>query len=102
MSCKTSFFHSLELEKNDLVLCSDGIIYIKLFQIESPEETPERRACSLSPEVLETYKQQFFPNDSHKEKIFALHHSVVEDILSFRKITPMEFKSFHSCIDKHS
>ena len=24
-------FHSLELEKNDLVLCSDGIIYIKLF-----------------------------------------------------------------------
>ncbi|WNY99995.1 hypothetical protein SUSP_002413 [Sulfurospirillum sp. 'SP'] len=86
-------FHSLELEKNDLVLCSDGIIYIKLFfQIESPEETPERRACGLSPEVLETYKQQFFPNDSHKEKIFALHHSVVEDILSFRKITPMEFK----------
>lgn len=74
-------------------MCSDGIIYIKLFfQIESPEETPERRACGLSPEVLETYKQQFFPNDSHKEKIFALHHSVVEDILSFRKITPMEFK----------
>ncbi|MFW9618109.1 MAG: hypothetical protein ACMV1K_01490 [Sulfurospirillum sp.] len=86
-------FQTLELEKNDLILCSDGLIYIKLFfQTESPEEGPDRRACGLAQDVLETYKQQFFPNDSHKEKIFALHHSVVEDILSFRKITPPEFK----------
>lgn len=88
------FFKKMGLKENDLLLFADGCVYGKLFfQIETaPANAENRRACGLSPEILEEYKKRFFPNNLHKEKILALLPYVLEDILSFKKINPMEFK----------
>ena len=85
---------ALELEPNDLIIFVEGGIYIKLFfKLETnDEESAERRACGIEPETLEAYKHQFFPNDEYKQNIFGLLHCVIEETLSFRKITPAHFK----------
>ncbi|MBN1839346.1 MAG: hypothetical protein JW802_04815 [Campylobacterales bacterium] len=84
----------LALEPNDLIIFVEGGIYIKLFfKLETnEEESAERRACGIEPETLEAYKHQFFPNDEYKQNIFGLLHCVIEETLSFRKITPAHFK----------
>ena len=53
----------LELVPNDLVVFTEGGIYVKLFfQVDSSQESADRRACGLSPETLDSYKIRFFPN----------------------------------------
>ncbi len=83
----------LELTHQDLILCMDGVVYVKrFFNVDMSGDGPERRACGLSHDVLVEYTQRFFPQDAHKEKIFTLLPHLVEDILNFRKITPVKFK----------
>lgn len=90
---REKFFKNLGFGKNDLVLFVDGEVYGKLFfQVDIPSDTPEKRACSLPAELLEKYKQKFFKQNSHKEKVANLLTHAVEDILNFRKINPTEFK----------
>ncbi|MDD3342558.1 MAG: hypothetical protein PHR87_03165 [Sulfurospirillaceae bacterium] len=82
----------LSLSNNDLLVFADDMIYAKLFfQLES-KDNQERRACGLSPELLEQYKHQFFSQKTHKEDILELLPFVIEDVLTFRKLTPAEFK----------
>ena len=84
----------LGLKSTDLLIFADGAIYGKFyFQPEAlPADAADRRACGLSPEVLEGHKQKFFPKNSHREKILALLPHVVESTLSFHKLNPLEFK----------
>lgn len=83
----------LNLSINDLLVFAEEMIYAKLFfQIENQESQAEKRACGLSPELLEQYKLQFFSQNTHKEDIIELLPFVVEDVLSFRKLTPLDFK----------
>ncbi len=84
----------LELQPNDLVLFVEGGVYIKLFfQLPQNEgESSDRRACGIEPALLEQYKKQFFPNDEYKKAILDLLHFVMEENLSFRKLTPASFK----------
>lgn len=90
---RDKFFKNLGFGKNDLVLFVEGEVYGKLFfQVDVPSDTPDKRACSLPVELLEEYKQKFFKQNAHKEKVTILLTHAVEDILSFRKINPLEFK----------
>lgn len=83
----------LGLGSNDLLLCSNGLVYGKIFfQVDPAPEGTDKRACGLAPELLVAYKQKFFPKNSHREEIGTLLVSAVETILSFRKLTPIEFK----------
>lgn len=78
---------------NDLVFFAEGGIYAKLFfQIQTPQDTADRRACGLSNELLETYKKKFFPHNEHKTLILELLPHVVENVLSFKKVSPARFK----------
>lgn len=87
------FVPKLGLGNNDLFLCVDGAIYGKIFfQVESSPEGPDKRACGLPPEVLESYKKNFFPDNSYREEIGKLLFSAVEDVLSFKKVNSLEFK----------
>ncbi|MDD2383448.1 MAG: hypothetical protein PHN18_04610 [Sulfurospirillaceae bacterium] len=83
----------LNLTANDLLIFAEEMIYAKLFfQLENQENQADRRACGLSPELLEHYKGEFFSQNTHKEDIIELLPFVVEDVLTFRKLTPLEFK----------
>ena len=83
----------LNLNANDLLVFAEEMVYAKLFfQIENQESQTEKRACGLSPELLEKYKLQFFSQNTHKEDIIELLPFVVEDVLTFRKLTPLDFK----------
>lgn len=78
---------------NDLILFTEDAVYAKLFfQIETDQESPDRRACGLSVEALEAYKAKYFPHQSYKEKIFDVLPYAMEDVLNFRKITPSRFQ----------
>lgn len=81
-----------ELEANDMVLFLDDGIYIKFFKQIENKNTAERRACGIEHDVLEEYKNEYFPNEIYKEEIFELLPCIVEDILNFRKIDPLSFK----------
>jgi hypothetical protein len=81
-----------DIKSNDKIFFLDDGVYIKFFmQIES-ENTEDRRACGIAPEVLEGYKQEYFAHDLYKEEVFSTISLIVEDILNFRKINPSEFK----------
>lgn len=87
------FSKKLRLGENDLLLFAEGSVYIKrFFQVEMTGNAAERRACGLSLETLEAYKQKFFKNNSHREKILAFMPHVVEEALSYKKLSPIEFK----------
>lgn len=83
----------LSFGPQDLILCTDGIVYAKrFFTVETPGEGADRRACGLDHDTLVAYKEKFFPQESYKEKIFSLFPSLVEEVLNFRVITPPRFK----------
>lgn len=83
----------LELAPNDLVVFTEGGIYVKLFfQVDSSQEGADRRACGLTPETLDLYKKRFFPKDEYKEKVLEFLPHVVEESLSFKKLHPARFK----------
>lgn len=82
----------LNLEPNDLIIFVEGGIYIKLFFQLTSEENAERRACGIDNTMLEGYKNQFFPNGEYKKSIMDFLHYIIEENLSFRKITPAHFK----------
>lgn len=80
-----------EMKNSDDVFFLEDGIYIKFFmQIES--DGKDRRACGIAPEILEEYKRQYFEHDSYKEEVFSIISLVVDDVLSFRKINPLEFR----------
>ena len=84
----------LSLEPNDLIIFVEGGIYIKLFfQLpQNEEDSAERRACGIDNATLEGYKKSYFPNNEYKQHIFDLLRCVIEESLSFRKMTPAHFK----------
>lgn len=83
----------LKMGENDLLLFAEGAVYVKrFFQVETSGNAAERRACGLSIETLDAYKRKFFKNNSHKEKILAFMPHAVEEVLSYKKLTPAEFK----------
>ena len=85
--------HKLGFGPHDLILFTEDMVYAKIFfQIETSPESPDRRACGLSVEVLEAYKAKYFPKQSYKEKIFELLPYAIEDSLNFKKITPVRFQ----------
>jgi len=87
------FSKKLAMGENDLLLFAEGAVYLKrFFQVETAGNAAERRACGLSLETLEAHKKKFFPNNSHREKILAFMPHVTADILSFKKLNPIEFK----------
>ncbi len=83
----------LELSANDMVLFVEGAVYVKhYFQIETAQDNADRRACGITTSDLDTYKERYFPNNSYKGFIFELFPYVIEDILSYKKNTPSNFK----------
>jgi len=77
----------------DLIFFTEDAIYAKLFfQVETDQESPDRRACGLSTEALEAYKAKYFPQKSYTEKIFDVLPYAMDDVLNFRKITPSRFQ----------
>ena len=90
---REKLIEKLGFSTQDLILCTDGIVYAKrFFAVEALGEGAERRACGLDPAGLEAYKQKFFPNELHVEKTLELLPYLVEEVLNFRKITPIKFK----------
>lgn len=88
------FAKKLSLSNNDLFLYIEDIIYIKLFfQVEAPENSPDRRACGLPKEALETYKKKFFPHHEYKERMLTLLEAAMDSTLNIKKINPSEFRS---------
>jgi hypothetical protein len=84
---------TLDCNAQDLILVVEGIVYVKGYlSIQLPGNGAERRACGISPEILEECKQRYFPNELHKEKIFGMLPHVVEQTLNFRKISPVRFQ----------
>ena len=84
----------LSSTNKDLFLYTDNIIYIKLFfQVETSENSADRRACGLDLETLQAYKKQFFPNDEYKKRILELLRFAIESTLNIKKITPTQFRS---------
>lgn len=86
------FVKKLSLGTNDLVLFIEGGVYIKVFFYIELDDTVDRRACGLSPELLQKYSKEFFPNQDYKEAVLELLPCALEEILSFKKITPLLFK----------
>lgn len=82
----------LNIDRLDTLFFTDSAMYIKLFIHLKNKEEGERRACGIESEVLEEYKKRYFEDDSHKDISMWLLEFVVEDLLSFRKISPYEFK----------
>jgi len=83
----------LELSSNDMVLFVEGDVYVKhYFQIDTAHDNADRRACGISSSDLDMYKERYFPNNSYKGLIFELFPYVIEDILSYKKNTPSNFK----------
>jgi len=83
----------LDFSPQDLILCTDGIVYAKRFlSVDISGNGAERRACGLSPEVLEEYTKRFFPQNEYKDDILELLPHLVEEILNFRKLNPVKFK----------
>lgn len=90
---REKLYLSLGCNAQDLIIVADGIVYAKGFlSVKLPTSESEKRACGLSPEILEAYKKKYFENDLHKEKIFKLLPHVVEQTLNFRKISPIRFQ----------
>lgn len=88
------FAKKLSLTNSDLFLYTEDVIYTKhFFQIETPSDCPDRRACGVSPELLQTYKNRFFPNDEYKERMLKLLTFALESTLNIKKITPVEFQT---------
>ena len=82
----------LELSTLDTVIFADNVLYIKrFFQVKSKEDR-ERRACGMSQEELDSYKNKYFEDESYKEIIKDLLIYVLEDSLNYRKLTPFDFK----------
>jgi len=87
------FAKKLSLTSNDLFLCTNDVIYIKLFfQIDTPENSTDRRACGIPKETLESYKKQFFPKNEYKERMLELLSFAIDSTLSIKKINPSEFR----------
>jgi predicted nucleic acid-binding Zn-ribbon protein len=91
---KRIIFEKLNLSKLDTIFFLDDCIYIKLFLHVTQKEAQERRACGISPDILEEYKQRYFKNEDYKELSLWLLDFVIEDNLSFKKLNPYEFKNF--------
>lgn len=91
---KRIIFEKLNLSKLDTIFFLDDCIYIKLFLHVTQKEAKERRACGISPDILEEYKQRYFKNEDYKELSLWLLDFVIEDNLSFKKLNPYEFKNF--------
>jgi len=88
------FASKMALTSSDLFICTEDEIYIKrYFQIETPENSADRRACGITQETLEGYKKQFFPNKEYKERILTLLPFAIESTLNIKKINPLEFKN---------
>lgn len=88
------FVQKLELSRNDLFICTDHEIYIKrYFNVDMPVDAAEKRACGISKEILDTYKQQFFPNGEHKKRLLELLPFAIESTLNVKKITPLDFRT---------
>lgn len=81
-----------KLDKNDIVLFLEDGIYIKFFKQIENKNAKDRRACGIAPEVLEEYKEKHFPNDLYIKETFDFLPYVIEDILSYKKLNPTEFK----------
>ncbi|MDX1810272.1 MAG: hypothetical protein R3331_12120 [Sulfurospirillaceae bacterium] len=80
-----------QLKTKDTILFFDDMIYVKKFlQVESKDQQ-ERRSCGIPAEVLQEYKAKYFKDDSHKEIIFRLLVSAMEDTLSYKRIDPLQF-----------
>jgi len=89
------FAKKLSLSSSDLFLCTDDVVYIKLFfQIDTPADHADRRACGLSPEMLQAYKKQFFPKNEYKERMLELLSFAIDSTLNIKKINPLEFRTF--------
>ncbi len=83
----------LELLPSDMILFVEEAIYVKYyFQIETDQNNADKRACGISSSALESYKERYFPKNSYKELIFELFPYVIEDVLSYKKNTPLQFK----------
>ena len=82
---------TLKLKPKDIILFLDGFIYIKIFLHVDNKQSQERRACGVSPELLQTYKEEYFEDNSHLDFVFALLSCATEDTLSFNKIDPIKF-----------
>jgi len=83
----------LNLSRLDTIFFTDSSLYIKLFIKLQEQSEQERRACGLNQDELEEFKRFYFPNGEYKEISMWLLEFVVDDILSFKKITPYEFKN---------
>jgi hypothetical protein len=89
---REKFEEALKLGTLDIIIFVDNTIYIKYFlQIESKEDK-ERRACGLSTEELDGYKNEYFKDEAYKKIIKELLVSVMSDSLSYKKLTPYDFK----------
>lgn len=86
------FAKKLSLSNSDLFLYTEEVIYTKhFFQIDTPADCPDRRACGIPPEVLQDYKNKFFPNDEYKARMLQLLSFALDSTLNIKKITPSEF-----------
>ena len=84
----------LSLTNNDLFLYTENVIYVKrFFQVETPANGPDRRACGISPEMLQEYKKRFFPNDEYKARMLELLTFALDSTLNIKKINPSEFRA---------
>lgn len=81
-----------ELKSSDDIFFLEDGIYIKFFLQVETEDAKDRRACGIEPSLLEEYKKTYFEHDSYKEEVFSIISLVYEDVLNFRKITPIDFK----------
>jgi len=80
------------LNTKDMVFFIDNTIYVKFFaSVDTPKEG-DRRACGLDKDTLEKYKQEFFKGTKHKEIALKYIAYFVKDIISFKKINPLQFK----------
>ena len=84
----------LSLTNNDLFLYTEDVIYVKrFFQVDTPADGPDRRACGISPEMLQEYKKRFFPNDEYKVRMLELLTFALDSTLNIKKINPSEFRA---------
>lgn len=81
----------LSLNRLDTIFITTHEIYIKLF-IRVDEKDGERRACGIDEALLKEYKKKYFSDEVCKKHTLEVLESVVEDILSFRKLNPHQFK----------
>jgi len=88
---RKTIIKKLNLSRLDTIFITSSEIYIKLF-IRVDEKDGERRACGIEVDLLEEYKNQYFSDELCKNYTFEVLEFVVEDILSFRKLTPYQFK----------